>query len=360
MPIPPGALIDIDEETSAELLCRRPAAVAALLRLAMAGGVDTTPADNLRLALDLCDSVVWSDRQLAAFQVRSRTAWGSRMDVQVARHFDEALLPAPKDNLLQEWSMIAGKPLTVNFADDPTVDQFLERLRARHALAVPLYIERRPSGSLQLFRQSDPPFNHEDAVLLAVMSRLLEAQTSWAVVTDHWRQHALTDSLTGLRTRRFFEEELDRELKRSLRRGVSCALLMLDLDAFKLINDRFGHHAGDEVLRQFAGVLTSDMRVIDTVARLGGDEFAAILPETDAAAACFVAARIRDAVRKFEFRVIDDARPLEVRVSIGVALSPQDESQPRLLMEAADLALYQSKHNGRNRISFRHELRRLG
>jgi len=358
--IPPNTVLNVDPEMPAELLRDRPTAAAALLRLAVTGGADTTLAASLRFSLDQCDDVVTSDRQLASFHFRSRTAGDTTTDVLVARHFDGMLLPTIGENVLQNWTVAATKPVAVSLATEPAMDAFLLRVHARHALAVPLFVEHQPAGSLQLFRQGDPCFTRDDAQLLWVMSQLVEAQTSWAAVMDHWRHYALTDSITGLRTRRFFEEELDRELKRSLRRGISSALMMLDLDEFKAINDQFGHHTGDEILRRFARVLIRDMRAIDTVARIGGDEFAVILPETDTAGARFVAARIRDAVRSADFPVEMRAVPLRLRVSIGVALCPQDATQPRKLLEAADLALYQSKRDGRNRYSFSNELRRLG
>lgn len=158
---------------------------------------------------------------------------------------------------------------------------------------------------------------------------------------------AREDPLTGLNNRRQFNETLTRELARASRSGEPCAVLLIDIDHFKPINDSYGHLTGDRVLRRVGDALSSRMRVSDTVGRPGGDEFAAILPETDAEQGQIVASQLMEAVRDaFEAQ---DELP-EVTVSIGIATF---DGAPGItgdhLLERADMALYTAKADGRDR-----------
>ncbi|MET0305607.1 MAG: diguanylate cyclase [Solirubrobacterales bacterium] len=161
------------------------------------------------------------------------------------------------------------------------------------------------------------------------------------------------DPLTGLFNRRRFEEELRRQLAYTRRYGKGGALLMLDLDRFKQINDELGHAAGDEALRHVAGLLSDNLRASDTVARdvdpmvarLGGDEFVALLPEADAAGAEAAAERLATAVGETPLMI--DGRAVELRVSIGVATFDGDGIPPEQeLLAAADRAMYLAKASG--------------
>jgi diguanylate cyclase (GGDEF)-like protein len=153
-----------------------------------------------------------------------------------------------------------------------------------------------------------------------------------------------TDSLTGLANRRDFEERFGRELQRSRRTGRPLGLVVLDLDWFKEINDRFGHEAGDRTLQQLAGVLRRETRSIDTAARLGGEEFAVIAPEGSEGDAYQLAERLRSQVKE-EFA--GHAWPLTA--SCGVSSFPSSGSTSADLMRAADRALYVAKDLGRDR-----------
>ncbi len=155
------------------------------------------------------------------------------------------------------------------------------------------------------------------------------------------------DSLTGLFNRAFFFAALDRELARSARSGRGFCLLMLDLDELKAINDRYGHHAGDAVLRAVADTMRSGVRRIDVAARYGGDEFVAILPETDPTGGWVLAEKIRLGVEARQIPGMD--RPQTV--SVGVVAYPRDGATPDALMMSADQAMYASKRGGRNRVA---------
>ena len=163
----------------------------------------------------------------------------------------------------------------------------------------------------------------------------------------HFAAH---DPLTGLANRRRFDEAIEREWRRAKRTGSTLALLMIDADRFKRLNDTFGHMRGDEVLKAIAGLIDGSIRRPgDMAARFGGEEFVAILPDTDAAGAATIAERIR---RNVELRAGEDAGPSTVTVSIGVsAMRPADGASASDLVASADLALYRAKAAGRNRIA---------
>ena len=155
------------------------------------------------------------------------------------------------------------------------------------------------------------------------------------------------DFLTGLINRRRFLQEVAREAERMSRYGAEGAVLMIDLDNFKAVNDTFGHKAGDDLLRGVAGALRHRMRQSDVLARVGGDEFAMLLPETDAAQAQLVAEGISKTLAG-QVAVLGD-RTIQVTASIGVALF--DDLRAAEVLEYADLAMYQAKDSGRNRIT---------
>ena len=169
------------------------------------------------------------------------------------------------------------------------------------------------------------------------------------------RAHELAtrDALTGLLNRRSLIQQLDHALAAAERGGTQCALLFLDLDRFKAINDRYGHEAGDALLRQVAARLSASVRTADTVARLGGDEFVVLLESPNAAAnAAKVAHKIEQAhTAPFE---LANAR-VATSTSIGIALYPQDGATAQALLRHADLAMYHAKQHERGGIVFFHE-----
>jgi diguanylate cyclase (GGDEF)-like protein len=162
---------------------------------------------------------------------------------------------------------------------------------------------------------------------------------------------ARTDQLTGLLNRRGFDENLAREWRRSRRAGLAISLLLLDADRFKSYNDRYGHQAGDRVLRMISDTMLGEIRrPNDVAARYGGEEFAIVLPDTDGVTAARIAEDIRAAVEAMAIAHIDNNG--FVTVSIGVAsASPSREDPADALIHVADTALYASKHLGRNRVS---------
>jgi diguanylate cyclase (GGDEF)-like protein/PAS domain S-box-containing protein len=165
---------------------------------------------------------------------------------------------------------------------------------------------------------------------------IVEDITQQRKLEDHLRQQAAKDPLTGLANYRHLVETVDNEIKRSERTAREFALLFLDLDGLKLINDHFGHITGSQALCRLADVLSICSRKIDTPARFGGDEFALVLPETGHVSANLVARRICDSLA-------NDGRMPKLSVSIGVAIYPGDGEKVDSLLGAADNALYAMK-----------------
>lgn len=163
---------------------------------------------------------------------------------------------------------------------------------------------------------------------------------------DRLRSEADLDHLTGLANRRRFRVALAREVERWRRYGVPCALLLLDIDHMKAINDRFGHPSGDLVIRTVANTLTEVSRDNDTAARLGGEEFALLLANISAERAATAAERLRTVLAE---RTLDEVGT--ITVSIGVAACPAHANSERALYTASDRALYVAKNEGRNRIA---------
>lgn len=170
----------------------------------------------------------------------------------------------------------------------------------------------------------------------------------FARVVTRLRHLSDHDALTGLRNRRSIERALSAEAARLARHDQTFALLALDIDHFKSINDRLGHPAGDEVLRALARTMQSAARRIDLAARTGGEEFWLLMPATDQPGAMVVAERLMQAVRQLSVAVA--GAEVGVTVSIGVAIASRRDEELESLLRRTDAALYRAKHQGRNRI----------
>jgi diguanylate cyclase (GGDEF)-like protein len=171
-------------------------------------------------------------------------------------------------------------------------------------------------------------------------------ETAWAM--DDARRNARTDPLTGLANRRGFNERFEQVVSETDRYGGTAALIMVDLDFFKKVNDTYGHDAGDKVLVAVANVLREGRRTVDLAARLGGEELAVLLPQTDAGGAREVAERLRQRIEALRI----SAPPSEFRVtaSFGIGEYGARSGVPKQVLDHADRALYEAKRNGRNRV----------
>lgn len=197
-------------------------------------------------------------------------------------------------------------------------------------------------GALYLDSQAEVrPFDSKDRRLL----RAVGHQAAIALQNARLHQQATTDPLTQLANRGFFEQLFGEELKRAAEENTPLSLLMLDLDKFKSVNDRYGHQVGDQVLRESAKRIRDAVRRDDIAGRYGGEEIAVVLPGADAEAAKNVAFKIRNALKQAP---MSEAR-IPVTVSIGIAVFPEMGRDTTSLVKRADQALYQAKHSGRDR-----------
>ena len=184
------------------------------------------------------------------------------------------------------------------------------------------------------------PFETE----LEGLIQALASQAAVAIRNARLEELSFKDPLTGVYNRRYFALRIEEEAKRHARFGEPMALVLLDLDRFKLINDERGHHAGDETLREAAQVIAANSRSFSVVTRYGGDEFAVLLVNTPKAGAVKYARRIKDVIERHAFT----HGPLTV--SLGIAALPDDVTKSEDLVPAADRALYTAKRLGRNLI----------
>jgi len=200
------------------------------------------------------------------------------------------------------------------------------------------------------------PFEaRELQVRLRAGRRILDLQADLVKAREALREQATHDPLTGLWNRYALLDALEREHSRAVREGTPLAVIMVDLDHFKRVNDTYGHQAGDAVLREAAGRMQAGVRSYDLVGRYGGEEFLIVLPGTSGANAVQLAERLRAAVAQEP--VGHDLLRIRVTASFGVSTSgPALIADPRTLIRLADEALYRAKAQGRNRVEWMKEL----
>jgi diguanylate cyclase (GGDEF)-like protein len=340
-------------ELSPETIQQRWQAVNVILRLAMLAGLQMQLEATLHLLRDFAGEIAPHDRSLTFFwdeeeqQIRLRAADG------VADLAPDAVL---RNNIFNFWATKYHRPLLIRRGYDPQAEALLDRMNSNSALVLPLFVTNQVMGSLQLFSLSASGFSQEDAQLLWILSLVGDTLLTRDYVHEGLIRFAFTDYLTGLKTRGYFEQQLELEIKRSERRRSRFALIMIDIDFFKQLNDHYGHHVGDQVLRDVASLLIKDMREVDTVARYGGEEFVIVLPETGAAGARLVAERLRCTVEQAQFFAGSPHEVQRLTISLGVAVFDQDADQRRSLIEFADAALYAAKASGRNRVMLYSEI----
>jgi diguanylate cyclase (GGDEF)-like protein len=225
----------------------------------------------------------------------------------------------------------------------------LAKLLAQSDDGIPLVLTGSESATIALRRAAMLEGAFDYFTLPGELELLIERTEQLVLLRqkiDRLRADADLDSLTGLANRRRFRVALAREVERWRRYRVPCALLMLDIDHLKPVNDKYGHPVGDMVIRQIAQTLKEVSRDNDTAARLGGEEFALLLAGVDLQRAVAAAERLRVVLGG---KRVEGVGP--VTVSIGVAGCPENATSERILYSASDGALYVSKNAGRDRVS---------
>lgn len=245
------------------------------------------------------------------------------------------------------WVAQTGRPARVRDAErDPRYRPLPGRgYPVRSILAVPIACDDDVVGVLSMSAARPAAFDREHEL----MGFLLADHAAHAIRRADLEQQAITDSQTRAFNRRYLLPRLEEELRRAGRAGHPVSVLLMDLDHFKQVNDRFGHLVGDEVLRAFADAVRDHVRGHDALVRRGGEEFVLILPSTGAPAAHAVAERLRMHLTREPLAVRDAI----VRQTVSIGIATWDGREPAAaLEERADRAMYEAKRGGRNRVVF--------
>lgn len=253
---------------------------------------------------------------------------------------------------------VQGEPLLVeNVELDPrTLQKNREHYRTPSFISVPLKIGDHIIGVLNFADKiTGEVFDQEDLQLIlsfATHAALVLERNDLYLQAEQLRSLSSTDALTGVLNRRAFQARFDEEVIRAKRHGRDLSLLMMDIDGFKTINDRYGHREGDRAIKMVTSSLMKAVRSIDIIARYGGDEFVVILPDAGSEIALLVGERIRREVegQRPPWQESDDKPAPHITVSIGVANGSREGETAETLLEKADRGLYKAKSLGRNRV----------
>ncbi len=312
------------------------------------------PGEQQALERRIAESAVEATGAAFAALVR----WNPELRRGVIRHTTDsypAPAPAPEDPVdadsLVGGVCIGGTQLVWDDAammsgDEPLYSTGLESVRTGALAILPLARGVTSIGAIVVGAGEAHAFRANDLRTARLLAQLAASalEAEWEI--EEVSRRSRTDQLTGLGNRRHFDAELLRVLNETDRFGHGCALILADADHFKLVNDTYGHEAGDLVLRSIAAVLRDLVRTTDIVARVGGEEFCAILPQTDMEGATELAERLR--VNIAESRVPWRDGEIAITASFGVATYDAGSGLRPLFFEAADRALYQAKREGRN------------
>ena len=344
---PERFVVEVFSELGQEVMQRRWREVQVILRLSILSGLEMQLDATLNMLCDFAAEIVSFDGALVYFWDET----SNLVQLRATRGLEQVSKEVfDRGNILNFWAGKYGRPLLVERGHNVQADSLLDETGRASALIVPLFVRNRVIGTLQLFSRETSAFAPDDAQLLWMLSLVAENLLTREYANEGLIRYAFTDYLTGLKTRGYFEQQLELEFKRSERHRQHIALLMIDIDHFKTLNDTHGHHVGDQVLRDVAAILMKDMREVDTVARYGGEEFVIILPETNGPGALLVAERLRKAVEQAKFFAGSPDRVERLSISIGIAIYETDAQFKRDLIEFADAALYAAKSAGRNQV----------
>jgi diguanylate cyclase (GGDEF)-like protein len=213
----------------------------------------------------------------------------------------------------------------------------------RSVAVFPLVHDNKVLGAISLYSSEPQVYSDDHSRIMDIISKLAAGAIHNARIFEQTQESALTDALTALPNSRYLHMQFEQEMSRAKRHHQSMAILAMDLEEFKAVNDRFGHYAGDQLLIEVSRTLKSQMRGGDTLCRYAGDEFIAILPMTERTEAALLIERLQTAVGKLRFRVPGVVGHAQVGVSIGAAFFPGDGETLETLMIKADRQMYRNK-----------------
>lgn len=259
--------------------------------------------------------------------------------------FDEVKNAIKNNQIYQSKELVKLISGFIPEIDNNKVAGFLKEAKMKSYILVPLLSKHTHFGSLIVFSSRENISNSE-LNFLGLFAKQIELAITIADLFQAVKEQAITDGMTGLYNRRYFEEYIKKEAIRAMRQNQKFTVIGLDLDHLKQINDTYGHNYGDIAIKAIAEVLKNNARSIDIAARMGGEEFNIILPAVDIEGGCIAAERIRKAIESIELEKIG-----HITASLGVATYPDQSDDLEELLELTDQAMYESKRNGRNRVT---------
>lgn len=265
----------------------------------------------------------------------------------------DSKVKSKKGDVFDKWILENRRPLIIS--DIVRDYRFLAHKKKaprpfESLISVPMMLENRILGILRLETLGRNSYTADDLRILCVISDISAVAINNAYLYAKTEELAIKDGLTGLYVQRYFKERLKEEAKRADRKEYKFSLLMLDIDHFKYYNDKYGHAAGDIVLRHIAGSLQKFADTGDIIARYGGEEFAVILAKEDKRGAARIAEEMRRHIAKDA--VMLRGSETHVTASVGIATYPSDAANSEDLIRTADANLYKAKKEGRDQICF--------
>jgi diguanylate cyclase (GGDEF)-like protein len=305
---------------------------------------------NLTSSLDLPDvldavvseamRLIENARDVNIFLYKNhKLSFGSALDADGTRNRPWS---KPRPNGLTYTVAREGEMITVENMEDHPLFQHVPNHWIGSIIGIPLKVGQIVVGVMNLSRSTVGGFSASELRLLSLLSDQAAVAISNASLHQMISRQAYSDTLTGLPNRRALDERLEEEVSAARRNNYSFAVIMMDLDGFKAVNDTYGHSVGDDVLRLVFSQMARGVRTTDFLARYGGDELTLILSQTEMSSALIVAEKITEGMKKIKFRLPDGKR-LKLGISGGIALFPVHARSGPDLLRAADAALYHAK-----------------
>jgi len=283
-------------------------------------------------------SIIRSSRNLAEIKIK----WGS-----------EAFLNMPHYSLDACWALRKGYTHPQGPYDKLIKCQH-DVIDVSNIICIPLVSQGETLGVMHVSRNHEmAEFDENDRKIAISLAEQVALSIANLQLRDNLRNQAIKDSLTGLYNRRYFTETIEKELVRAKESNSQVALLMLDIDHFKKLNDNFGHDAGDTALQEFGRLLNTFTNNKDIACRVGGEEFILVLTDTNKDQARIQCDNLLEQIR--QLKVISNGMNVDqMTASIGCAFYPNDSLKADTLVSLADKALYQAKNSGRDKVTFHH------